>query len=107
MARILHRHTLLIAVVDRCGRIGMIAAFAVPLWFMQPMVSDLAGKTTSINAVMTASLVTNIALAGGNAIQYSRRRSQGREIRRQRDRTELLERQIGGNADEKIMEGER
>lgn len=107
MAQILHRHTLLMAVVDRCGKIGMILAFAVPLWFMQPMVNDLAGKTTNINAVMTASLAINAALAGGNIIQYSRRRSQGQEIRRQRDRSDMLESQVRQPIDEKIAEGER
>jgi hypothetical protein len=107
MAKIIHQHRLLMAIVERCGRIGMVCAFAVPLWFMQPMVSDLAGKTTNINAVMTASLVTNLALAGGNAIQYSRRRSQGREIRRQRDRSDMLESRIEQADTEAIMEDER
>ena len=93
-------------VVDRCGRIGMIAAFAVPIWFMQPMVSDLAGKTTNINAVMTASLTVNIALAAGNSIQYSRRRSQGKEIRRQRDRTDTLEARLERRPEEVTMESE-
>jgi hypothetical protein len=41
--------------------------------------------------VMTASLVANLALAGSNVIQYKRRRSQGSEIRRQRERSDTLE----------------
>lgn len=88
MAKVINRHDITMAIIDWFGKIGMVAAFAIPLTFMQPMVEDLAGKTTNINAVMTASLVVNLALAGSNVIQYSRRKAQGREIRRQRERSD-------------------
>jgi heme exporter protein D len=107
MAKIVHRHQLLMAVVDRGGKIGMILAFGFLLWLMQPMVYALAGKTTEINAVMTASLVTNLALAGGNVVQYTRRRSQGSEIRRQRQRSDRLEAQLEQQSAEAMTESER
>lgn len=107
MAQIIHRHTLLMAIVERLGRIMMVVAFAVPIWFTQPVFAALAGETTNASAVLIMSLAVNAALAVANMLQYRRRRNQGDEIRRQRERSDTLESLVRVPRTQPIPEGEK
>ncbi len=91
MAKVIGRHSAIMATIEWLGKILFVAAFGVPLWFMQPMISALAGKTTNVNAVLSVSLVANIVMGIGGYTQYRRRKSQTGDLQRQRERSDTLE----------------
>lgn len=91
LAQALHRHTVTMSIVGWCGRALVVGIFAIPLLTMQPMVRDLAGKTTNINAIMSVSIILNLALALSVASQMRQKKKKGEDLRRQRDRMSGLE----------------
>lgn len=71
-----------------------LAALAIPIWFAQPIASDLAGKTTNVKLTVSITLVASLALGAGYVAMLRKTRVQGEELRRQRRRITTLEAEL-------------
>jgi hypothetical protein len=84
MARLHRRYQLASDTLPWLGRVALVASSFLPLWAIQPMVGDLAGKETNINAVASVSLTASVVLGGTAIAQRRRIQSQREELKRLR-----------------------
>ena len=71
-----------------------IAALAVPIWALQPVASDLAGKTTNVKLTVSITIALSLALGAGVLAMLKKTRTQSDELRRQRRRIATLESEL-------------
>lgn len=67
------------------------AASGLPLWVIGHWVHDIAGKTTNFNAVVSVSIVINVALVVTLAVQSRRRGKQSATLEQLRERLSVYE----------------
>lgn len=84
------------------ARAVYIAAYGVPIWALREWIDPIAGRTTVVDGhlalsigapAFAASVVINVAL-------FSKTRSQRRRLKKQRERTERIEADLGYPGDE-------
>ena len=90
-ARIAARSETIIAAIPWVGRAGMVAASYFPLQALQPMVEDLAGQTTHVNASISLSVAMSVFLGGTYFVQRRKLRQQREELERLRGRLEEID----------------
>jgi hypothetical protein len=90
-ARIAARSEVIIAAIPWVGRTGMVAAAYFPLQALQPMVEDLAGQTTHVNASISLSVAISVFLGGTYFVQRRKLRQQREELERLRGRLEEID----------------
>lgn len=86
----LRRYELLKSVVP----IFYIAALAIPIWAVQPIASDLAGKSTNLKLTISITLVATLSLGAGFWAMLRKTRVQAEELKRQRRRITTLEEEL-------------
>jgi hypothetical protein len=90
VARFDYRLKLWIQILRVAQPVGCVLAATLPLWMVERIVHDLAGKTTTANVKLGFSLTITASLMV-NGLQYLQGRSRRNEIKRLRGRVERLE----------------
>lgn len=75
--------------------IGAIIASWVPLQPLVEIARALAGRQTNVTMTFAANLTISLVATGTALALWVKSRGQGRELKRQRERIEQLERKIG------------
>jgi hypothetical protein len=91
--RIRSRRDITLAVVPRLGKGGLVGMLYFPLQAIEPMVEDLAGKSTDVTTSFSFTVAISVVVTGAYFNQRIKNGQQKRELQRLRARLEARDAQ--------------
>lgn len=91
VAQVVGRTDVILTMIPWLGGVFLVLASAVPLWFVQPMIEDMAGKKTNISVTFSLSIVVNLLFTGTFFLQRNKIAKQRDELIRLRARLDTID----------------